>query len=315
MTTGQWLFQGLLSYLAPKFNVAGVANAIAADAKAGDLAVPAALKTRFAVSMLKHATCRVHALEPLDGKPPSVVIIAFHGGAYVANFWPQHWTGYADLADAVERGRVALYLVEYPRVPTVAHTELFDKVEATYREIAALYKHAPIAIVGDSAGGGMTMILAQRLAAAAAKGDEVKQPSSVGLFSPWLDVSGSSPQSLELERSDPFLRVDGLVHAGKLLAGGPRPVATSDPAVSPLFGALTGLPPMTVFTSTHDILFPDSARLRDRVKAEHVQSAFRYREKTGLTHCWWMWGGKGLDTIKELAAFIRLDCSLSVAPA
>ena len=157
----------------------------------------------------------------------------------------------------------------------------------------------------------MTLILAQRLVSAMNSGDSIRQPDSVILLSPWLDVSGSNPQWETFASVDPFLDVFGLKVFGELLASGPDAVATTDPKVSPLFGSLEGLPPVSVWTSTHDLLSPDSRSLRDRYANEGITTTFRFVDEKFLSHCWWMWGmSHGAKTIKEIVAAIKEDCNL-----
>jgi len=225
-----------------------------------------------------------------------------------------HFDAVADIADEVAKEQVTCYLLEYPRCPGVNHKELFDVVEAVYRQVASLHPDAPLVVAGDSTGGGMSLILAQRLVAAKRRGDSVKQPASLLLLSPWLDVAMSAADYKPHCDLDPMLTVQGLQTCGKLLASGKGDadsVPTTHLAVSPLFGDLQDLPPVSVFTSTHDLLILDSKRLRDRVKAEGLPAVFRYREKVGLLHCYFLMPAPGSrETIEEAAAFIRADCSL-----
>ena len=52
------------------------------------------------------------------------------------------------------------FLVEYPLVPKVNHDELFDIVESVYEKIALKCENEKLVLMGDSAGGGMALILA-----------------------------------------------------------------------------------------------------------------------------------------------------------
>jgi acetyl esterase/lipase len=99
---------------------------------------------------------------------------------------------------------------------------------------------------GDSAGGSMALALCHALRDA-----DVVQPSSLLMFSPWLDVRIPAPEAEAVARIDPCLNIDHLREVGTRYAGG-DPLDT--PLVSPGVGALTGLPPMTVFTGSHDVL-------------------------------------------------------------
>ena len=152
----------------------------------------------------------------------------------------------------------------------------------------------------------MALLLAQRLAEAGRRGDRFKQPSSILLLSPWLDVSMSDPSSAKIEHLDCFLKLTFLAEAGLSFAGGS---CTRDPSASPLFGSLKGLPPLSLWTSTHDLLLPDAQRLRERIRKEEPKSRLRYIEEPGLLHDWWMWGmASGAKTVQEMAQAIVEDC-------
>lgn len=58
---------------------------------------------------------------------------------------------------------------------------------------------ADLILMGDSAGGGFVLALAQFM-----KQEEVPQPSQLILLSPWLDLSLSNPNIKEIDPSDFF---------------------------------------------------------------------------------------------------------------
>lgn len=309
----QWILQSVVfPLLLPKMDDRRVEQMIKEDAANGPVTTPQHLKLHFDLSMLEGAACRTHVLKAKN--EARVVLFYLHGGAYISNFVvPMHFDAVADIADIVSKGHVTSYLLEYPRCPSVNHKDLFDIVEAVFRRVAELHPEVPIVVAGDSTGAGMALVLAQRLVAAKKGGDDgVKQPASLVLLSPWLDVSMSAADYKPHSDLDPMLTVQGLQTCGKLLAGdGAASVPTTHSAVSPLFGSLQDLPPVSVFTSTHDLLILDAKRLRDRVKAEGSQGVFRYREKTGLLHCFFLMPAPGSrETLEEVAAIIRADCSL-----
>ena len=90
-----------------------------------------------------------------------------------------------------------------------------------------------------------------------------------------------------------------------------------DPRVSPLFGELEGLPPVSIWIGSHDLLLTDSRRLRDRYRRhtfkEAQASRLRYREKTGQIHCFFLFPSfhGSLESIKEMASAVLTDCGLT----
>lgn len=269
---------------------------------------PSTLRTKYEISFLEGAKCRTHVIAPLHGEA-DIIIFYYHGGAYVSNLMSAHFT----LADAILQSLGTdglVYMLEYPLVPSVNHETLFPIIEDVYRQVLLTTRPTQkIVLMGDSTGGGIALVLAQRLVAAKIGGDAIRQPDSVVLLSPWLDVSMSYPECATYTSVDPILSVGGLRKAGELLADG---IELTHPAVSPLYGPLEGLPPTSVFTSTHDTLCPDARRLRDRFKQEGISSTFHYYEKRGLLHCFFLFPGTGTaETIQEITDALRADCANS----
>jgi acetyl esterase/lipase len=129
-------------------------------------------------------------------------------------------------------------------------------------EVIAGSDPAATVVVGDSAGAGMA------LAAALAMRDRgLPQPSRMVLISPFLDATMTDGRQEAVASKDSMLRRPGLREAGRLYAGS---LELDDPVVSPIYGDLRGLPPLTVFTGTHDILDCDSQRLTELAREAGV---------------------------------------------
>ncbi|MFE6864648.1 alpha/beta hydrolase fold domain-containing protein [Nocardia sp. NPDC057668] len=129
-------------------------------------------------------------------------------------------------------------------------------------------------VVGNSAGAGLGLAAAQTLAA-----EDGPRPAGLILISPWLDGSMSHPDLPGLEAVDPFHRAAGLAEIGRLYADG---LSVRDPRVSPLFGPMTGLAPLTVFSGTRELFLTDARTLADRAEAAGIP--IDYHEAPGLPH-------------------------------
>ena len=75
--------------------------------------------------------------------------------------------------------------------------------------------------------------------------------------------------------------MEGLKYAGTLYA---RDVDPTHYLVSPVFGSLKDLAPISLFVGTRDILFPDCRKLRDLAVAEGVK--LNYHEYEAMLHDW-----------------------------
>lgn len=201
-------------------------------------------------------------------------VIYLHGGAYVNSFASQHW-GF--MSKLVQRLNCTIVAPDYPHAPEYCVRDTSDLVLQVYRETAALAGGpSNVFLMGDSSGGGIALALAQRA------GEEgIGQPGYIVLLSPWLDATISNPEIMAIDQIDPFLGVEGMKWAGRAYA---RDVDPANYLVSPVYGTLQGLAPISVFIGTRDILLPDCRKLCEKAKTEGVP--LDYHEYEGLVHNW-----------------------------
>lgn len=205
--------------------------------------------------------------------PGEKFVIYLHGGAYVNSFASQHWDLMSKLVQVLNCTVVA---PNYPHAPEYCVRDVFELLVPLYRELAARVGSSNVTLMGDSSGGGISLALAQRL-----REDGYEQPGKVVLLSPWLDATLSNPEIAEVDKIDPFLGVQGLKYGGAVYA---RDVDPKSYLVSPVYGSLKNLAPVTLFIGTRDILYPDCRKLRDKAAAEGV--AIDYRVYDGMVHNW-----------------------------
>jgi monoterpene epsilon-lactone hydrolase len=196
-------------------------------------------------------------------------VLYLHGGGYINEISPLHWSLVAGLA---KNSGAAVTVPIYPVAPHgTAETTV---AIATDIAAALIAENGPsITVMGDSAGGGLTFAVAQQLR------DRGLQARRVVLISAWLDATVSDPRQASIEPHDPMLGIPGLAEAGRLYAGS---LDITDPRVSPLNGDLKGLPPITMFSGTHDILNVDAHRLLENADSEGVSIDFH--EAAGAQH-------------------------------
>lgn len=195
-------------------------------------------------------------------------VVYAHGGGWVNEIAPQHWWLAARIAD---KASVAVTLPIYPLVPFGTALEARDGVLALVRR--SLERHGPTALAGDSAGGQIALSTALAL-----RDHGVTLPQTL-LISPALDLTWSNPRIPLVQPTDPWLATPG----GRVLADRWRgSLELVDPVVSPLFGDLTGLGPLTVFTGTRDVLNPDAHVLASKAEAAGVPLTLH--EAVGQVH-------------------------------
>lgn len=233
----------------------------------------------------------VYQISP-KGKKSGKFVVFLHGGGYINNIFRQHWTF---TATVIRVTNCTFIIPDYPLAPAATYTEAFAMLDAIYKNLLTHTRAEDIILMGDSAGGGLALALAEKQ-----KIDGTPQAAQLILIAPWLDVTMTNPEIQEVQKKDVSLQADNLVLAGKAWAG------NSDPKnflVSPVYGTLEGLPKISIFIGTHDILFPDCKKLK--VLLEQQGIAMNYFEYPKMFHDWVMLGS--LDESKKAISQI---CSL-----
>lgn len=231
---------------------------------------------------------QVFHMEPQDdGKP---VVLYIHGGAYYHNFNELHWKAMAEWAEATGCGIVA---PNYPLLYCYTARDAHPLMMQLYQQLLKQYSAGRIIVMGDSAGGGFTLALAQE-----ARNDTVDQPKRLVLISPWVDVLGGDDA---LQGYDTFLNAEVLRKVGADWAGEIDP---RDPMISPLYGDMQGLPPTDLFTGTWEVFYTDIVKTFDKMKEAGVDAQLHVAEKMG--HVYPLWPcPEGKKARKEISSIIQ----------
>jgi len=233
---------------------------------------PPAVRERLDVERTEVCGHPVYTLRPRAGGT-SQHVLYLHGGAYVHQIQADHWKFFARL---IARTGCSVTAPLYPLAPDNHYDDTIAMVQATYKEqLGAVAPHDQV-LMGDSAGGGLSLVLARAL-----RDQGRPQPKEIVLLSPWLDVTMSDPAVPDHDRHDPYLGIAGLREAGRLYAGG---LDLRDERVSPLHGNLRGLGALSCFIGTRDVLLADSRNLFHKAAAQGVP--LEYREYGGMFHAW-----------------------------
>jgi len=222
-------------------------------------------------------------------------LLYFHGGGYVNGITKYHWDFIEKIA---EETKCSVTLPLYPLAPEYTYKDVFDFITPVYEQ--ALTKRNPdnLIIMGDSAGGGMALALAQYL-----KEKKISQPKNIVLISPWLDITLSNPDIVAIEKQDPFLAKSGAVEAGRMYAGKQDPL---NYLISPLYGDLKGLGKISMFIGTNDIMYPDTILLNRRIQEIGEQS--NYFEFQDMFHVFPLFSfPEALHAKKQIIEIIQMN--------
>lgn len=250
----------------PRMNTVARAHKAIAREKTSS-APPSRLTARHDVSSTKFGGFTVHSVTP-RGENAACAVIYLHGGAYISEIAPQHWSLISKMVDAGMRVDVPIYGL----APQHSYRDAYAFVSDVYRALSSEYPPESISIMGDSAGAGLALGFVQTLHAA-------ERLRRLVLISPWLDLTLSNSRIPAAEKRDPWLSSVGLVEAGKSWAAGDAPTL---PKLSPINGPLDRLPVTDVYIGTHDLFYPDVAHLRSRAAAVGID--IRVVECPGAVH-------------------------------
>lgn len=236
----------------------------------------------------------VFTLTP-KGAHSTTHILYLHGGAYVQSFVRQHWKFMSFL---VRSTRCTITAPDYPLAPKSNYRDAFDMLMPLYKNVISESGSRNTILMGDSAGGGLALALAQKVLL-----EKMDQPRRIILLSPWLDITLKNPEIKEVDRQDPFLSVPGLRKAGLAYSG------DSDPEnymLSPVNGPFEGLSPLSIFMGSREILAPDARKLVKLASDEGV--TVEYREYKDMVHVWMLLNFReSKQAKKEIVGLITED--------
>jgi acetyl esterase/lipase len=192
------------------------------------------------------------------------VAIYLHGGANIYEIDPRHWGLVAELA---REASIRVLVPIYPLAPIDTAGPIIESVADLAVDRGAF------AVLGDSAGGGMSLATAMVLR------DRGAPPVRVSMISPSLDLTFADPRVAELAKTDPWLDIPGAAAAAELYSGD---LPLTDPHVSSIFGSLDDLGPLQLLIGTRDMLWADALRLRARAADEG--HSLEYHEVAGMLH-------------------------------
>ncbi|HQT55566.1 MAG TPA: alpha/beta hydrolase fold domain-containing protein, partial [Phenylobacterium sp.] len=173
-----------------------------------------------------------------------------HGGSFVCEKSPRVTRMIAKLAAAAG---ARVFSPDYRLAPEHPCPAAIEDVVAAWDWLAATYPDEPLIAVAESSG---AAILLAALCQVRDQGGRL--PEGVLLFSPWVDLSlqSWSVTAASLAGSTPYSMASLGVMSRLYLQGRPA----THPVASPIFGDLSGLPPILVHASQTDIVFDDAKR-------------------------------------------------------
>ena len=225
------------------------------------------------------------------------ILIYYHGGAYVTG----KAQDYAYVGCVISRHlRVRVLVAQYPLAPEFPMPAAVEVSANLFQRVQQRIPDAKVFLGGESAGGGMALLVMQRAIQV-----NSALPTGALLLSPWASTDFESiGPSLEANNGrDPMANMPGVRFVTRAATGWQPEGSeqynrlTKTGAMSPLFGNLTGLPPMFISAGEADVLVSCQRALRDKALLAGVDA--QYSERQGMGHVYQIFIGVYKEATEE----------------
>jgi len=204
----------------------------------------------------------------VPGTTTDGVILYFHGGFFLYFHGGFFAIGSAAAsvglaADLARQARMPVVSVDYRLAPEHPYPAAADDAMTAYRALLDSGQDAArLALAGESAGANLALVTQAAIGRAG-----LPQPASAVLMSPWADLAGTGDSIKTKADVDPVITAEAVrVRARDYLGG----ADAGDPALSPVYASLAGLPPLLIQAGSHEILLDDAIRLAARAAHDDV---------------------------------------------
>lgn len=192
------------------------------------------------------------------------IVMYLHGGGFKIGSLHSHHELMAEISRASSR---RIFGVDYRLSPEHRFPAALEDTRTAYLWLLA-QGHSPanIAFAGDSAGAGLAVSTMLAL-----RDEGLPLPEAGVLMSPWCDMTASGASYHDRAAADPINQRPMILAMAREYLG--DAAEASDPAASPLFGRLAGLPPLLIQVGDRETLLSDSLMLAERARVEGVKAA------------------------------------------
>ncbi len=222
------------------------------------------------------------------------VLLYFHGGGFIFNFTPHHRDYISRLA---RTSRFKAFSLDYSLAPENPYPVAPNEAMSAYKWLLESYKPQDIVIMGDSAGGAMTLSLLQMI-----KRDKLPMPACAIAIAPPTDATLESYNKYS-KPNDYIIKDDNLDFFMDLYF---KDTPRNDPIASPLFGDYKDLPPIMIHIDKSEVLYGDAVALVKKAKSAGIEAELY--EEQGLWHVWHIFARfvpEGQKAIDNIARFIN----------
>lgn len=222
-------------------------------------------------------------------------VLYFHGGAYTVGSAPL----FRDFTWRIgAAARACVLYIDYRLAPEHPFPAAVEDAATAYRWLAGRLDPGRIALMGDSAGGGLALATLHKL-----RDEGFPLPAAAVAISPWTDLALTGPSLQSNAEADPMLEVAHLPALANAYLAGADPRL---PYASPLYGDAAGLPPTLIQVGSDEILRDDSVRMAEKLRAAGCDVEIEVWPR--MPHAWHLYARiipEGRRAIERIGEFLQ----------
>lgn len=223
------------------------------------------------------------------------VILYLHGGSYHSGSINSHRSLAANIGDSAG---ARVLIIDYRLAPENPYPAAVEDTLTAYQWLLEnQYSPDRIALVGDSAGGGLVLSLLVNL-----RDRNQPLPAAAVCLSPWTDLTCSGESWKTNAHRDIMLDPKSALESAKLYL---RETDPRTPLASPLYADLKGLPPILIQVGTDEVIFSDAENFAKKAHAAKVDLILDMWD--GMQHEWHFAANfmpEGQHAIERIGRFI-----------
>jgi acetyl esterase/lipase len=219
------------------------------------------------------------------------LIIYLHGGCFVLGSIESHRALVSHLSENLA---LPILFVEYSLAPEKPFPAAVNEIEKVYRHIISRYPENDIILMGDSAGGGLSISVISDF-----NRSHVKPPAYLVMLSPWVDLTCNNDSLVKNKDTDPILTKKSLQDYASMYVGD----STLSEA-NPIENMHGNYPPTLILVSSSEILLDDSRSICNKIASHQKNTKLSIHENQN--HVWMLAdihseeSKKGIKEIREL---------------
>ncbi len=227
------------------------------------------------------------------------VIFYVHGGGYIAGSINSH----RELASRIALAANARLLIfEYRLAPEHPFPAGLTDVTTAYqwlnqKLINEKNSSKNICVMGDSAGGGLSLTLLAR-----SLKKTLPLPACTILISPWIDLECNNTSHIENRKKDPMLSQQVLKKTSRLYTD----KDLSHPLISPINNHFTGCSPVLIQVGENEVLIDDAKQLTQKLKQAGANVELEiWQDMFHVWHYFAKYLSAGRQAIEKIGEYIK----------